>query len=118
MAVKSKKEIIDALSTILGENSSDEALSLLEDVSDTLDKSGADLQAELEKEKTKYNNLDKEWREKYKARFLQSKEEAKEQDELFKEEQQKQEQKDAQEERAESVTYDDLFSSPTDKKGD
>lgn len=118
MAVKSKKEIIEALTAMLGENSSDEALALLEDVSDTLDTSGADLQAELEKERTKYSDLDKAWRKKYKERFLQSSEDAKEQDELFKQEQQKQEQKDEQEERAENVSFDDLFTSGEDKKGE
>lgn len=118
MAVKSKKEIMDALSAMLGDNSSDEALGLLEDVSDTLDTSNSDLSVKLKEAEDKYNELDKTWREKYKARFLQSSEDAKEQDEQFKKQQQQQEQKDEQEERAENVTFDDLFSSPDDKKGD
>lgn len=109
---------MDALSKMLGDNSSDEALGLMEDVSDTLDTSNTDLSAKLKEAEDKYNELDKTWREKYKARFLQSADDAKEQDEQFKKQQQQQEQKDEQEERAENVTFDDLFSPPDDKKGD
>ena len=68
MAVRSKDEIIAQLSAKLGEDSSDEALALIEDVTDTLDtlsgenSDGKDWKAEAER-------IDKEWREKYKARF-------------------------------------------------
>ena len=93
MAVKSKKEIMDSLSKVLGENNSDDALALLEDVSDTLDTANSDLPAKLQAAEDKYNELDKSWREKYRARFLQSKEDAAEQDNEFKKEQEEQEQK-------------------------
>lgn len=68
MAVRSKDEIIAQLSARLGEDNSDEALALIEDVTDTLDDlssvgdDGKDWKAEAER-------IDKEWREKYKARF-------------------------------------------------
>ena len=102
---------MDSLSKVLGENNSDDALALLEDVSDTLDTANTDLSAKLQEAQDKYNDLDKAWRQKYRDRFLQSKEDAAEQDNEFKEEQQEQEQKDEQEERAESVSFDDLFTS-------
>lgn len=103
---------MDSLSKVLGENNSDDALALLEDVSDTLDTANSDLPAKLQEAEDKYNELDKSWRAKYRARFLQSKEDAAEQDNEFKKEQQEQEQKDEQEERAENVSFDDLFTSP------
>ena len=68
MAVRSKDEIIAQLSARLGEDNSDEALALIEDVTDTLEDlsggsdDGKDWKAEAER-------IDKEWREKYKARF-------------------------------------------------
>lgn len=103
---------MDSLSKVIGENNSDDVLALLEDVSDTLDTANSDLSVKLQEAENKYNELDKSWREKYRARFLQSKEDATENDSEFKKEQQEQEQKDEQEERAENVTYDDLFTSP------
>lgn len=112
MAVKSKKEIMDSLSKVIGENNSDDVLALLEDVSDTLDTANTDLSAKLQEAEDKYNELDKSWRAKYRSRFLQSKEDAAEQDDDFKKEQEEQEQKDEQEERAENVSFDDLFTSP------
>ena len=39
MAVKSKDELLSSLKTIVGDTPSDEALTLLEDMSDTLDNS-------------------------------------------------------------------------------
>ena len=102
---------MDSLSKFLGENNSDDALALLEDVSDTLDTANSDLPAKLKEAEDKYNDLDKAWRQKYRERFLQSKEDAAEQDNEFKKEQQEQEQKDEQEERAENVSFDDLFTS-------
>lgn len=102
---------MDSLSKVLGENNSDDALALLEDVSDTLDTANTDLPTKLQEAEDKYNDLDKAWRQKYRDRFLQSKEDAAEQDNEFNKEQQEQEQKDEQEERAETVSYDDLFTS-------
>lgn len=67
MAVKTKEEILAAIRTRIGEDDSDEALALLEDVSDTLDeKSGG------EDWKKKYEENDKAWRTKYKERFMSS----------------------------------------------
>lgn len=67
MAVKTKDEIMATIKTVLGENQSDEAITLLEDVADTLDATtdagdGTDWKA-------KYEENDKNWREKYTSRF-------------------------------------------------
>ncbi len=67
MAVKTKDEIMATIRTVLGENQSDEAITLLEDVSDTLDaNTGAGDGTDW---KAKYEENDKNWREKYTSRF-------------------------------------------------
>lgn len=66
-----KEEIIKKLSDYIGEDTSDGALSLLEDVTDTLEDS-ADVSkyvSEIEELKNKIEETDTMWREKYKARF-------------------------------------------------
>lgn len=71
MAVKSKDEIMKAIKDRLGDDSSDEALGLIEDVSDTFDSLETQV-SESGDWKTKYETNDKEWREKYKERFFSS----------------------------------------------
>lgn len=64
MAVKTLEELIANAHAIIGDNTSDEALTLLDDISDTFNaKSGEDW-------KQKYEDNDKAWRERYKERFL------------------------------------------------
>lgn len=68
MAIKTKDELINNIKTFIGENDSDEALALLEDVSDTF----ADFEtktADSTDWKSKYEENDKAWRTKYKERF-------------------------------------------------
>lgn len=67
--VKSKEEIIASLKSIIGEDSSDEAITLLEDVTDTLSVDHSAVTAELEEMKQKYTDLDNEWRKRYRDRF-------------------------------------------------
>ena len=69
MSVKTREEILNSLNAIIGENNSDEVLTLIEDVTDTF--------TELENQnndntnwKEMYENNDKEWREKYRQRFF------------------------------------------------
>lgn len=68
MAVKSKEEIINQIKARLGDDTSDDAIALIEDVEDTYgaltgnNGDGKDWKAEAER-------IDKEWREKYIARF-------------------------------------------------
>lgn len=63
MSVLTREEAIEKLSNFIGDNDSDEAIELLEDISDTLTGDGEDW-------KTRYEENDKEWRRKYKERFL------------------------------------------------
>lgn len=69
MAVKTREEIMAQISARIGDDTSDDAIALIEDVTDTLTDletkakgDGKDWKAEAEK-------IDKEWREKYIARF-------------------------------------------------
>lgn len=70
MAIVTKQKILEAIRERFGEDTSDETLSLIEDVSDTLE--------DYEKKsndttnwKEKYEENDKQWREKYRARFFE-----------------------------------------------
>lgn len=71
MAVLSKEKFFESIKTRIGEDTSDEAMSFIEDMTDTYNNlSDNSSQIEVEEWKTKYNELDKSWREKYKARFF------------------------------------------------
>lgn len=62
---KTKTELLNSLKAILGDNTSDEALALCEDVSDSMPDDKEDWKA-------KYDQLDKDWREKYRQRFFET----------------------------------------------
>jgi hypothetical protein len=64
MAVSSKENLIARISAIFGENLSDDNISLLEDLSDTIDSF-----SDKEDWKTKYEENDASWRKRYKERF-------------------------------------------------
>lgn len=78
MAVLKKEELIEKVKTVVPDITSDEAVSFLEDLTDTLDAGSTDeyekIVEDLEALKTKYENLDKEWREKYVERFFTTEE--------------------------------------------
>ena len=66
--VRTKDELINNIKNILGDNDSDDALAILEDVSDTF----ADFDSKVKDTtdwKSKYEENDKAWRTKYKERF-------------------------------------------------
>lgn len=68
MAVKTRDEIVEAVRKRIGEDTSDEAISLLEDVTDTF----ADYETRVADKtdwKTKYDEMDASWRKKYMDRF-------------------------------------------------
>lgn len=68
MGVKTRDEIIEAVRKRIGEDTSDEAISLLEDVTDTF----ADYETKVADKtdwKTKYDEMDASWRKKYMDRF-------------------------------------------------
>ena len=68
MAVKTRDEIMEAIRKRIGEDTSDDAISLLEDVTDTF----ADYETKVADKtdwKTKYDEMDASWRKKYMDRF-------------------------------------------------
>ena len=68
MAVITRENLLERFNTLAGENSeSDTVLSLIEDVDDTF-KNFENNDNTIWKDK--YEKNDKEWRERYKARFL------------------------------------------------
>lgn len=71
MAIRSKDEIMTQLQTIIGEDTSDETLTFIQDVSDTLaNENSAERIKELE---TQLETQDKEWRAKYRDAFFTGK---------------------------------------------
>lgn len=67
MAIKTKEELIQSLNAVLGDNASDEAIALMEDVSDTLDDNAAKGAVDWEQ---KYRENDAAWRTRYRDRFM------------------------------------------------
>lgn len=64
MAKLTRADFMERLKTFLGEDTSDEALTLLEDANDSFEEGdGVDW-------KQRYEENDKEWRQKYKDRFF------------------------------------------------
>lgn len=70
MSIKTKEEILSTLQTLLKEDTSDEAISILEDVTDTFDDLSSKTQGDGVDWEKKYNDLDTEWRQKYRDRFF------------------------------------------------
>lgn len=102
MAVRTKDELLEIIKGRIGDDSSDETISFLEDITDTLsDYEEKATNSDTEDWKTKYEENDKMWREKYRERFF-SKEVEKE-DEDFEEDEVK------------SLSYDDLFEEKEEK---
>ena len=68
MAVRTKEDLLNLIKERLGDDTSDSALQLVEDVSDTYD----DLKSHTDGEdwKTKYEQNDADWRKKYRDRFF------------------------------------------------
>lgn len=67
--VKTKEEILSAISTILGNNTDDTSLGFIEDITDTFN----DYETRVSDKtdwKTKYEANDAEWRQKYRDRFF------------------------------------------------
>lgn len=102
MSVRTKDELLEIIKGRIGDDSSDETISFLEDITDTLsDYEEKATNSDTEDWKTKYEENDKMWREKYRERFF-SKEVEKE-DEDFSEDEVK------------SLSYDDLFEEKEEK---
>lgn len=71
---RTKSEILSQLKVILKDNTSDEAVSLLEDISDTLDDTDTDVLEDYKKQiedlTTKVKETEEFWRGKYTDRFF------------------------------------------------
>lgn len=68
MAVKTREEILEAIKSKIGEDTSDDSISLLEDITDTIDNYETRV-ADKTDWKNKYDELDATWRRKYIERF-------------------------------------------------
>lgn len=67
--VRTKDELLASIKTRIGDDTSDEAIALVEDINDSFD----DLTTRVSEAgdwKTKFEENDKQWRDKYKERFF------------------------------------------------
>ena len=69
MAVLTREQLLEKVKAKIGESTSDDDLSLLEDITDTFDSVQS---TEQEDWKKKYETNDAEWRKKYRDRFFNS----------------------------------------------
>ena len=73
MAVLNKEQFLARLQERIGEDTSDEAMTFIEDMTDTFNHMETRSNGQSDEQwKQKYDELDKSWREKYKARFFNS----------------------------------------------
>ena len=73
----SKEELLQKVVSVIGDNTSDDVLTLLEDISDTVNtetnnENWQEKYTQLDNDwQEKYTQLDNDWRQKYKERFLE-----------------------------------------------
>ena len=91
--VLTKDEFMEKLKTVVGDRTDDEALTIIEDFTDTYDDLDGKVIEDPEDWKGKYEALDEEWRKKYKERFFSGDtvEEKEEKEEEIKEDDDKEE---------------------------
>lgn len=70
MAVKTKDELMTIIKARIGEDQSDEAIALVEDISDTFDDMQSKVAGDGTDWKAKYEENDATWRQKYRDRFF------------------------------------------------
>ena len=70
MAVKTRDELLSSIRTRLGDDTSDEALALIEDMSDTLIDYEQRANGDGIDWKSRYEENDTQWRNKYRDRFF------------------------------------------------
>lgn len=69
MAVRTRDEILAAIRSRLGDDTSDDALTIIEDIDDTF----KDYETRIGEDwKGKYDELDAQWRKRYRDRFFQN----------------------------------------------
>lgn len=72
MAVRTREEIMELINSRIGEDSSDEALALIEDVTDTLNDLETRANGDGKDWKSEAERIDADWRKKYRERFFNS----------------------------------------------
>lgn len=98
MSVLTKNELMEKVKNFLGDNTSDEALEIIEDISDTVEAGSS------EDWKQKYEENDKKWREKYRDRFFNG-----DDDDSDIEKSKETENKETVKEQEKPLTYENLF---------
>lgn len=76
MAKLTKNEFMDKVKALIGDRDDDEVLSFLEDCNDTITDSKDEYKEKYENAVKEKEELDKQWRTKYKERFYQSDDQA------------------------------------------
>ena len=72
MAVKTREEILESVRARVGEQTDDETIAFIEDITDTLNDLETKAKGDGTDWKTKYEENDAEWRKKYTERFYSS----------------------------------------------
>lgn len=72
MAVRTREEILESVRARVGEQTDDETIAFIEDISDTLNDLETRANGDGTNWKTKYEENDAEWRKKYTERFYSS----------------------------------------------
>lgn len=70
MAIRSREEILTSVQAHFGDDTSDETLALVEDITDTITDLESKANNDNEKWKQKYEENDAAWRKKYRDRFF------------------------------------------------
>lgn len=70
MAVRSREELLNSIRARIGDDTSDEAIALIEDIQDTITDYENKANGDGTDWKKKYEDNDKEWRNKYRERFF------------------------------------------------
>lgn len=72
MAVRTREELLESIRARVGEQTDDETISFLEDVTDTLTDFETRANGDKENWEQRYKDNDAEWRKKYTERFFSS----------------------------------------------
>lgn len=72
MAVRTREELLESIRARVGEQTDDETISFLEDVTDTLTDFETRANGDGENWEQRYKDNDAEWRKKYTERFFSS----------------------------------------------
>lgn len=70
MVVLNREDYFARLNTMIADNSSDEAIQFLEDMSDTYNDMEHRIEGDGTDWETRYHDLDNQWKERYKKRFF------------------------------------------------